>query len=160
MSEVLDYILLLIAAATVITVGEEAAPKRARPVISFCLGVYLLYIIVSPLPALVGGISGALGDYSGAGGDGAGGEIYYETATEAAEAGLASAISERFGIDKENISVRILELDIKDFTAGRIFVTLTGGGALSDTRAIEEYAEEIFGGDKGGAECTVEIRLR
>ena len=160
MSEVLDYILLLVASSAVISVGEEIAPRRARTVISFCLGVYLLYIIVSPLPALAGGISDALGGAFGSGGDTPDGEVYYETALEAAETGLTRAISERFGIDEENIRVRILDFDARTLFAGRIFVTLLRDGAFADTRAIKNYAEEIFGGDGGGAECTVEIKLR
>ena len=159
MSDFYEYIFILLVVSALATVSEGLAPKKVRSAVGLALGIYLLYLILAPLPTFIPEVLDSLGSL-GAADAPEGSEVYYDTALSAAEEGLAKAVSERFGIARENISVKIYDFDAASLVAGKIYIRLFGEGALADLRAISAYAEEIFGGSDGGAKCTVDIGTR
>lgn len=68
--------------------------------------------------------------------------------------GIASAVADKFLINKENIRIRLYNFDSKNMSAGSIRVILSGRAALADSIAIEKYLDSLSLGD-----CEVEIEI-
>ena len=68
--------------------------------------------------------------------------------------GIASAIADKFLINKENIRIRLYNFNSKNMSADSIRVILSGRAALADSIAIEKYLDGLSVGD-----CEVEIEI-
>ena len=77
---------------------------------------------------------------------------YSKTAKEAFALGVERAITEKFGISEENISVAVDGFDALTMTAQRINIFLSGSAAYADWRAVEEYVRS-----SGLGECRAEV---
>lgn len=82
-----------------------------------------------------------------------GGE-YLEIAEAAFSDGIARAVSEKFSLPRDSISVESVRFDFKKMRAEKIKITLFGIAALADGRAIREFIE-----GEGLGECEVKIRV-
>ena len=138
-------VLAIFGAISLICYGSGNAEKIA-------LGIIAAFIIISPIIAVIRDIDpmDAFGSLTGDG---------YETdadpsyvAEEAFAGGIKSAVSEKFSIKEENISVRIVDFDIKTMSCEQIKIYLDGVGAFADYRSIEDYV-----GGLGMGDCSVEI---
>ena len=81
-------------------------------------------------------------------------EGYIDVAREAFEQGISRAVSEKYSISIEDISVRCVDFDFNEMKAGKIKVLLTGLGALCDRRGVEKYLNGL-----GIGECEVNIEI-
>ena len=118
------------------------------------LGIITLFIISSPIAEALGGTdpegwfdfaeAPELDIDSG----------YGEYIEEAFADGIASAVAEKFDLDKEDIGVRLYGFDERTMTAERARVILSGRAALADSKAIQRYLGELSVG-----ECSVEIEI-
>ena len=79
---------------------------------------------------------------------------YVQVAKDAFEKGIRRAISDKYSIKEENISVRAVDFNFNEMKAGKIKVLLTGLAVISDTRGIEKYINGL-----GLGECEVNIEI-
>ena len=138
-------VLALTGALSLICYGSGKTEKAA-------LGIIAAFIIISPLVTAISKVdtTEVLDSLTGGG---------YETdadpsyvAEEAFAKGIKAAVTERFSVKAENISVRIINFDIKTMSCEQIKIYLDGAGAFADYRGIEDYVSGL-----GMGECSVEI---
>lgn len=115
------------------------------------LAVIMLAVIVLPLRGLS---SHVLPDFSADGFLPEGDAEYETVGREAFEEGIRLAIAEKFGIDKEDITVTAVGYDFSSMRAQRIRVLLSGSAVTADARLIRSYITE-----QGLGECEVEIEI-
>ena len=72
------------------------------------------------------------------------------------EDGIAQYVSDRWGIEKECVVVNVDGFDMESLSAQRIYVTLSGRGALADYKRIEKALIEKF---TRGGECEVSLKI-
>lgn len=118
----------------------------------FALGIVLIYITLSPIPTLFENLKESIsfdipfdGEYD---------ESYKTVAREAFEQGVAEAVSDRFSINKSNITVIAEGFDFETMRARKIRIVLSGAAAFSDYTAVENYINEF---DIGECEAEIEI---
>ena len=75
-------------------------------------------------------------------------------AEEAFAEGIKEAVAEKFSVNKENISVKVVDFDMKNMNAKEIVIFLSGTAVSSDYRGIKSYVNQL-----GLGECRVEIQL-
>ena len=75
-------------------------------------------------------------------------------AEEAFADGIKTAIADKFLLNKEDISLKIKDFDMKSMRCAEIVIFLSGSAVLSDYRGIEAYINSL-----GMGECRVEIQL-
>lgn len=127
--------------------GQGRAEKAA-------VGIITAFVILSPVVSAASSfdISEALtkipfGDYDS--------DADPSTVAEEGFAqGIKNAVCENFLINKENISVKINDFDMKNMKCREIVIFLSGSAVMSDYRGIESYIEGL-----GMGECRVEIQL-
>lgn len=78
-----------------------------------------------------------------------------KTAEDAFCEGVRLALSDRYGVDKDNFNVFCDGFDSKTLYADRLYVTLGGGGAFLDYRAVKEYLENNL----NVGECRVNVDI-
>lgn len=155
MGEVGEYLFLalvlslLIGVVSALSLPEHASETRAA------LGAVALFALASPIVSLLGsGISPPslgeiiLPEYS----DG-----YTQVLSEAYEDGLCCAIAERLGIERDEVSVLVRDIDVKNMRASSLRVTLTGGAALADVRGLREWLSGEFLASGADGEVVIEF---
>ncbi len=80
--------------------------------------------------------------------------LYSERSEEAFCLGIREAVSGKFSIDPENITVSVTGYDPGSVRADKICVILRGRATLADTRGIRAYVSGL-----GCGECEVEIEI-
>ena len=118
------------------------------------LFVILLYVVLSPIADLLGKIDEDdfnLEKYSSAAVE----DMGYSEVTEGAICdGICRAVSEKFSFSDDEISVKLYGFEFERMKGERVRVLLSGRAALSDSKAVKKYVDEM-----GVGECEVEIRL-
>ena len=79
---------------------------------------------------------------------------YVGVAQDAFEEGIRRAVSDKYSIREEDVSVRAVDFDFVKMRAGKIKILLTGLGVICDTRGIEKYVDGF-----GLGECEVNIEI-
>ena len=127
---------------------REKKDKATR----FALGILLIYVTLSPLPALFEELDEAPSfDISVPDGYD---ESYKTVARDAFEEGIGKAIADRFSLLRENVTVIAEGFDFANMRAEKIRVILSGRAALADYSSIERYVNEF---DIGECEAEIEI---
>ncbi len=119
----------------------------------FALGLILFFITASPAIELIGSlaeldISELIPD---AGADIEEDRGIYE---ESFREGIASAVAEKFGLNRKDIRVITEGFSSSEWRCGKIRIVLSGGGALADYHAVEDYVNRLNIG-----ECEAEIEI-
>ena len=83
--------------------------------------------------------------------------VFYDTARDAFESGLKSALSDRFGISEDSLEVCVTDLDLSSMRAKGVKITLSGGAIFKRPEDIKRYITEII--DLEEECCEVQIRL-
>ena len=81
-------------------------------------------------------------------------EEYLEVSEEAIKKGISKVLFTEYGIAEENVQIYLEEFDFESMRSKKIKLTLSGGGALSDYRRIEEYINSF-----GIGKCEVNIEF-
>ena len=81
-------------------------------------------------------------------------EAYKQEAESAYTEGIKRLLYEKYGIEKEEVSVSLSDFDFEKMRAEKIKITLFSSALISDFRAIEDYVEKTLSG-----ECEVNIRI-
>ncbi len=146
-----EYAAVVFAACCIAGVLSLFTYKEGRAE-SLALGVITLFLIASPIADAVGvGELPSLAPTPELDTDGG----YTARLEEAYAEGLRLAISDRFNIRKEDVSVTLYRFDANSISAEEVRVYLSGAGVLADYRAIEAYIGEITDG-----KCRVEIEIK
>lgn len=126
--------------------------KETERVSRLALGLLLLAALLLPLSDALSELPALLLPE----GDGVAGEGgYYEQAGEEGFAeGILSAVSEKFSLPREQMSIRIEGFSFAEMRAERIRILLRLGGARVDPARIEKYITEA-----GLGECEVELEI-
>ena len=121
---------------------------------SIVVGLITLYVIVAPIASQIGDFS--LTEWIESIENSAEQiEPEQESAIEEAFGeGIVLAVSEKFGIDKENIRIKLQGFDHQTMKAEKIKITLSGVGVFSDYKAVKKYVDGLNLG-----ECDVEIEI-
>ena len=128
--------------------------RENSPIERTAFAIIILYTVSAPIAgAIFGGDEGFSIDL-GVGESQMLDEGYVEVAKEAFEQGISRAVSEKYSISTEDISVRCVDFDFNEMKAGKIKVLLTGLGALCDRRGVEKYLNGL-----GIGECEVNIEI-
>ena len=118
------------------------------------LSVVLLWAMVSPLSGLLRALPQipdfALPPME----EGEEPPLYAARAEEAFCEGIRAAVSEKFSLPEEKISVRTEGFDVKKMRAERICILLKGSAVLADGYAIAAFVEA-----EGLGDCEVEIEI-
>ncbi len=136
-----------------IVVALFALAFRGRRDISMkmAFGILITYTVLTPLTAFTDSemkfpeISLPSYDFS---------EDYIDVCERAFVDGIKRLISDRYGIDGDEISVSVFGFSFENMSADRISVLLSGRAALSDRYAIEDFITK-----EGLGRCEVEIRI-
>lgn len=140
-------------AALAVSLALHITHEQMRSATRVALGLVLILAVAAPVADLVGGLSDIdlkIPNLS----EGEENSAYEEVAESAFADGICKAIEDEFGISSGFIEVGFDGFDFEKLEAERIYVTLTGRGALGDPRAVREYVENNFGG-----KCVVEIEI-
>ena len=81
---------------------------------------------------------------------------YTEVLRSSYEEGVRCALCDRFGLESDNVRVRLFGFSPTEMTAEKVGVTLRGKDIFADTEDIEEYVLKIM---KGAVVCEVEVEL-
>jgi len=140
-------ILFICGALSLLCYGSGRAEKTA-------VLIFTVFVIISPIIKVAWevDIEGAIdsiveGNY----------EIDADPSVVAEEAfaeGIKEAVAEKFLLNKENITVKIRDFDMKEMRAGEIGIFLSGPATLADYRGIQAYVNSL-----GMGECRVEIQF-
>ena len=140
-------ILFISGALSLLCYGSGKAEKTA-------IGIITAFVIISPIITSLKNIDidSVLDSFTGGS---------YESdvdpsnvAKEAFSEGIKTAVSDKFLINKENISVKCVGFDMKKMTAEEIVIFLSGSAVTSDYRGIQSYVNSL-----GLGGCRVEIQL-
>lgn len=136
-------------------------PGASEKAVKFAVSLLLIYTSITPVLAFVRNFSDdALTDFVEEIKDNAnekldsGNEEYLLVSEEALKEGICKLIFTEYGIPAENIEVYIHGFDFEKMRAERISILLSGKGALSDSRSIENLVNEL-----GIGECEVNIEF-
>ena len=118
------------------------------------LSVVLLWAVVSPLSGLLRALPQlpdfALPPIT----EGEDPPLYAARAEEAFCEGIRAAVSEKFSLSEEKISVRTEGFDVEKMRAERVCILLKGSAVLADSFAIAAFVE-----GEGLGKCEVEIEI-
>ena len=141
----------LVALATYFSYGSSESRT-----VKTAMSIIVLYTVSVPIVSMVGELSDisfdSVVDIEDIGS--IDGTEYAETAEQALCDGICTAIAERYGLDREEITARVRGFDFSEMRAERITVTLSGSAALADHRGIAEYITE-----SGLGECEVKLEI-
>ena len=148
------YFFVVFAATAVLGALGMITYRENSSVEKSAIAIILLYTVAAPIAQAVQN-----------GGDGIFPELYIENvepsddgyvqvAKEAFEEGICRAVSDKYSISRENISVRAVDFDFSKMRAGTIKILLTGIAVIADTRGIEKY---VNGFEIGECEVKIEI---
>ena len=148
---------VVVMSATLGIISYVSYPSASEKTVKFATTVLLLYTALTPLLSFVNNITadnfenyfGNL-DYGNADSEGE----YAIVAEEAFKEGVCKLLFTKYGIKSENITVSVFSFDFKEMKAEKIKILLSGDGAFSDFRGIEEYITE-----SGLGECEVNVRI-
>ena len=87
-------------------------------------------------------------------GENLGNEELAEVAKEALCQGICRAVSEKFGIPADSVSVTVVGFDMLNMKCDEIRIILGGRAITADYKAIEKYV-----GSLGIGECEVDIEI-
>ncbi len=118
------------------------------------LGVILLYVVLSPVARVIGEIDSDDFNLERLTSEIEIGSGYSEVTEAAVCDGICRATSAEFSFSDEDISVKLYGFDFEEMRAEKVRVLLSGRAALSDTKAVKKYIDEM-----GVGECEIEIRL-
>ena len=149
-----EYFFVIFAASAVLGVLGMITYRENSAVDKAAIAIIILYTVVTPIANAVGKGDEAIfsdikADNSEMLDDG-----YIQVAKDAFEGGIRRAVSEKYSIKEENVSVRAVDFDFSTMAARKIVILLTGFGAISDTRGIEKYVNGF-----GIGECEVNIEI-
>ena len=139
--------------AVVMALASALLAELSHPALSsgsnIALGIVAVLFIVAPIAGIAAeGITlpapeVALPAYGG----------IEEVAEEAYLVGVRAELAERFSVNAEEIDLEISDFSLEELSCERLVVTLRGGAAFADYRAIRQYLLENL---KIG-ECDVKI---
>ena len=152
-----EYIFSVVLTATALgLISYLSYPSQNARLVRCAASVLLVYVIISPL-ANFSGISDGLSDLIESTQPPSFKIEESELSVSAAEAfaeGVRGLVSEKYGISEENISVHVINLNIKQMRAEKIKITLSGKAALADWRSVEAYVS-----GEGLGDCEVNVVL-
>ena len=128
--------------------------RENSPIERTAFAIIILYTVSAPIAGAIFGVDEGFSIDLGVGESQMLDEGYIEVAREAFEQGISRAVSEKYSISIEDISVRCVDFDFNEMKAGKIKVLLTGLGALCDRRGVEKYLNGL-----GIGECEVNIEI-
>ena len=79
-------------------------------------------------------------------------EFAEQSMSGALERGVRLAVAEKFSFSEDDIRVECRGFNLETVSAERISITLYGGAAISDIRAVREYVE-----GEGLGDCEVKV---
>lgn len=153
MKEYLVTAFVLTLIAGVCTALSHDGYKKAS---ATAVGVIVISTLIVPLTSLGEGVKDFIQGTDNIP-EGSVGNGYFEVAEEAFCQGIAEAVSKKFGVKSEHISVRSEGFLAEEMRAERITVLLTGSAVISDITSIRKFIEESFVSD--GGVCRVEIEV-
>ncbi len=140
----------VLGALTFISLLLGVVHPSVKKATSFAAGILVICTVMLPLVDFIRGFDF---DFTA---DSLFGELDYSATDSAVELafedGIARYVAEKYGVDKECISVRADGFDIGSLRAERIYVTLSGSGVLLDYSEIEKEISYQF---TYGGECEV-----
>lgn len=148
-----EYIFTLAVVAAVTSIALSLAHSDMKKPTGAALGILVLCTVAAPIGGLVASLSEAALALPSVDSTVMTDECE-DTVRAAFEDGIASAVAEHLGREKENIEVRCDGFNMSDMRADKIHVRLTGAAALADPQQVRRYVVENFT-EKG--ECTVEL---
>ena len=131
--------------------------KDGDRTVKSAVAMILLYTVSSPIISLISGLgeisySDFYPDVPPYAENGEG--EYLQVARDSFCEGIKSLVSEKFGVEKESVSVRIFDFDFENMRAGKIKIILSGRAAFLDARLVDSLIEE-----SGLGECEVDIEI-
>ncbi len=142
------YLVGVVAVAALVSLASLFLKgKETERTAKIAFGLILLCEMLLPLSELLPTVWEKLGGEISVPGAEEGTPLYEETGERAFADGIARAVSEKFGIPREQIDVRLENFDFPSMRAEKIFLTLRGRGALSDPKTVERYITESGLGD-------------
>ena len=119
----------------------------------FAFGIILLYVVLSPIADVIGEIDAE--DFSIEKYEASFNESGYSEVGEAALCeGIGKAIADEFSLREEDVSVFLRGFDFNEMRCESVEILLSGGAALSDSRAVKSFVEKM-----GVGKCEVEIEI-
>ena len=148
----ISFIMVSLLCAVVSVLSPEGKMKKS---VSFSLSLVLICVLIFPLFGALGDIENISQDFFGEIDISDSGEIVnsdFERETEVAICdGLVNALSDKFGISKDNIKVDCgIRIIGSDLIFENVEITLFGRAVFSDINKIEDYIEDSL-----GCECEV-----
>ncbi|MBQ8372338.1 MAG: hypothetical protein IJX38_05340 [Clostridia bacterium] len=148
-----EYIFTLAAVAAVTSIALSLSHSDMKKPTGTALGILVLCAIAAPIGGLVASLSDAALGLPGVDSTVMTDECE-DTVCAAFEDGIASAVAEHLGQEKESVEVRCDGFNMSEMRADKIHVRLTGTAALADPHLVRQYVKENF---TEGGECTVEL---
>ena len=110
------------------------------------MGFVLLYAAVSPLPELIENAALSIENFDAPDYD----DAFGDTLEESMALGIEAALGEKFGLEGNDISVRLSGVTREPLGAEHIYVILSGDALTADHRRIKAFVDEM-----GLGECEV-----
>ena len=150
-----SYFSVIMTLCLFLAVAQSVAHPRFATVTNLGAGVLVICAIMLPLVDIIRDFD--VNDFY----DKLLEDIEYTDATDSSielafEEGIADYVSQEWGVDKEDVSVRADGFDMESLTAERIYVTLSRKGLLLDYKRIEEKLALEF---TRGGDCEVSLDL-
>lgn len=150
-----EYVVSVVAVSTLaalaVFISYGGASERA---VKGAVSVILIYTLCMPIVDMVGDFSVENLNFELQLEDVESSSEYFETVEQAFVRGVKSYVCEEFGLDVDEVFVKIQGFAIESMRAERISIVLSGRAALSDVTRIAEAVKNA-----GLGECEVNIKI-
>ena len=111
------------------------------------LGVILLFVVLSPITEMIASFDTSDFDPQKFIADLEIGEEFSKVGEAALADGICRAVCEKFSFAEEDVSATLEGFVFEEMRAKRVRIVLSGRAALSDSRAVKKYVDEMGVGE-------------